>query len=130
MSAVFLAVCGMALLFASDAMLPRLIPGFPVRGAWLGQTTAAGWLGVATLNWFSQSTLLGGIYGRSVVATNAVLYFVTSTVLLKVVMLGGAHFAVWLFFVAAAILAGTYAWLLFRGPAERDFKAFRAGSDA
>ncbi len=122
-------MCGIALLFASDAILPRLIPAFPVSGAWLGQIIAAGWLGVATLNWLTQSTLLGGIYGRPVVATNAGLYFVTGTVLIEVVI-RGAHVVVWLFFVAVVILAGTYAWLLFRGPVERDFKAFRAASDA
>lgn len=130
MSAVFLAICGIALLFASDAILPRLIPTFPDGGAWLGQAIAAGWLAAATLNWLSQSALLGGIYGRPVVVANAALYFITSSVLLKVVLRGGAHIAVWLSFGAVVILAGTYAWLLFRGPVERDFESFRAAPGA
>jgi len=119
-SAVFLAVCGVVLLFASDEILPRLIPAFPASGAWVGQTVAAGWIGVAALNWLSQSALLGGIYGRPLVATNATLYFITATVLLKVVARGDAHVAVWLLFVPVVILASIYVWLLFRGPIERD----------
>jgi hypothetical protein len=120
-SAIFLAVCGVALLFASDDILPMLIPGFHPSGAWLGQIIAAGWLAVAALNWLSQSGMLGGIYGRPVVFTNVALYFITATVLLKVVLRGDAQITLWLFFVAVVILAGIYAWLLFRGPLERDF---------
>jgi hypothetical protein len=120
-SAVFLAGCGDALLFASDLILPRLIPAFPANGAWLGQLVATGWLAVAGLNWFSQWSLLGGIYGRPVVIANAALYFITATVLLNVVVRGNAHLGVWLFFVAVVTLAAIYVWLLFRGPVESDF---------
>jgi len=127
-SAVFLAVCGGGLLFASDEILPWLIPAFPPGAAWLGQTVAAGWLGVASLNWLSQSMLLGGIYGRQVVSTNATVYFITATVLLKVVARGDAHIAVWLLFVPVVILAGIYVWLLFRGPIERDFASSKTVS--
>jgi hypothetical protein len=120
-SAIFLAVCGNSLLFASDEILPWLSPAFPRGGAWLGQMLAAGWLGVAALNWLSQWTMLGGIYGRPVVAANATLYFITATVLLKVVARGDAPTALWLLFVPVVILAGIYVWLLFRGPIGRDF---------
>jgi hypothetical protein len=114
-SAVFLALCGLALLFAADAILPHLIPGFSPTGAWLGQLVAAGWLAVALLNWASQPGLLGGIYGRQVVLTNAALHFITATVLIKVV-------------IPTALFAGIYGWLLFRGPFERDFERARAMS--
>ena len=116
---------GLALLFASDAILPRLIPAFPAAGTWLGQVLAAAWLAIATLNWLSRSVLLGGIYGRPVVLTNAVLYFITAMVLLKIVTWADAPPALWLVVVLTVLLAGAYGWLLFRGPLERDFEIYR-----
>jgi hypothetical protein len=125
-SAVVLGLAGLALLFASDAILPRLIPGFPPSGAWLGQLLAAGWLGVALLNWASQPALLGGIYGRPVVLTNATLYFVAATVLLKIVIRQNVPTVLWLVVLPLALFAGIYWWLLFRGPFERDFQRTRS----
>jgi hypothetical protein len=124
-SAAFLLLSGLTLLFASDALLPRLIPTFPPSAAWLGQLLAAAWLALAALNWLSQSSLLGGIYARSVVMANAVCYFIAATVLLKVVMRQAAPAALWILFVPVALFAGIYTWLLFRGPIERDFQMQR-----
>ena len=121
-SAGFLALCGLGLLFASDVILARLIPGFPFAGAWLGQLLAAAWLGVAALNWASQPGLLGGIYGRPVVLTNAVLYFIAATVLLKIVIRPGAPAMLRVVVVPIVLFAAIYCWLLFRGPFERDFQ--------
>lgn len=117
---------GLALLFASDVILPRLIPAFPAGGAWLGQLLAAAWFALAALNWLSRSVLLGGIYGRPVVLANAVLYFVAATVLLKMVTRREAPVALWLLVVPIVVFfAGTYGWLLFRGPLQRDFELHR-----
>ena len=112
-------VGGLAMLFASDVILPRLVPGFPPAAAWLGQLLGAAWLGVSGLNWHHRSALLGGIYGRPVLTTNMLLYFVSATSLLKVV---GDHQerALWLLVVPAVIFAALYAWLLFRGPFASD----------
>jgi hypothetical protein len=122
-SAVLLALGGLVLLFASDAVLPRLIAGFPPAGAWLGQLLGAAWLGVAALNWASQPSLLGGIYGRPVVLTNAALYFIAAMALLKLVVGRGAPVVLWLVTVPMALFAAIYVWLLFRGPFERDFQS-------
>src|SRR3982751_1185618 len=62
-SAALLAIGGVALLFAADDILPRIIPGFPEAGAWVGQLLAAPWLGVAALNWLNRSFVIGGITG-------------------------------------------------------------------
>lgn len=129
-SAAVLAAGGLALLFAPDVVLPRLIPDFPASGAWLGQLLAAAWLGMAALNWLSQSALLGGIYGRAVVLGNAALYFISAMGLLKLVSRGGAPMALWLLVVPATLLAGIYGWLLFRGPIERDLESVRRASAA
>jgi hypothetical protein len=120
---------GLALLFASDAILPRLIPSFPAAGAWLGQLLAASWLSVAALNWFSQTQILGGIYGRHVVMANASLYFIATMVLLKIVVQRDAPATLWLVLAPAMLFAGIYGWLLFRGPFERDFESYRGARE-
>jgi hypothetical protein len=124
-SAGLLLLGGLALLFASDVILPRLIPTFPAGGAWLGQLLAAAWLAVAALDWLSQAVLLGGIYGRPVVLANAALYFIAAMVLLKIVGRGHAPAALWVLLVPAVLFAAVYGWLLFRGPFERDFESHR-----
>jgi hypothetical protein len=129
-SAAVLATGGLALLFAADVVLPRLIPDYPAAGAWLGQLLGAAWLGVAALDWLNQSALLGGIYGRPVVLTNAALYFITATVLLKIVVRGDAPRALWAVTVVAVLLAGIYGWLLLRGPTGRDFESQRRTTGA
>ena len=127
-SAVVLALGGLVLLFAADATLPRIIPGFPPTAFWLGQLLAAGWLAVALLNWASQPGLLGGIYGRPVVLANTALYFITTMVTLRIVFQPNAPAWLWLVIVPAGVLAIVYGWLLFRGPFERDFQmTARAG---
>ncbi|HEU0076918.1 MAG TPA: hypothetical protein VFQ76_04665, partial [Longimicrobiaceae bacterium] len=82
-SAGLLLAGGLALLFAPDVVLPRLVPGFPAGGVWLGQLLAAAWLALAALNWLSRAALLGGIYGRPVVLCNAAFYFIAALVLLR-----------------------------------------------
>jgi hypothetical protein len=125
-SAGLLLVGGLALLFAADDILPRLIPAFPAAGAWLGQLLAAAWLAVAALNWLTRSSLLGGIYGRPVVLTNAVLYLVGAMVLLKIVTRPNASAAIGLLAVPFVLFAAVYVWLLFGGPLERDFETHRS----
>jgi len=120
-SAGVLLVGGLALLFAPDVILPRLIPSYPAGGVWLGQMLAAAWLAVAALNWLSRTTLLGGIYGRPLVVANAALYFIATMVLARIVLREGASEALWFLLAPAALLAGLYGWLLLRGPFERDF---------
>src|SRR4051812_47655319 len=108
-SAVLLFGAALALLFAPDEILPRLIPGFPAAGAWLGQLLAAAWTGVAALNWYSRSTLLGGIYGRPIVIANTALYFVSATALAKVAGRAGTPAALGLLIVPLGLLAIAYA---------------------
>ena len=124
-STFLLLVGGLVLLFAADEILPRLIPDFPANGAWLGQLLAAAWLGMASLNWLNRSLLLGGIYGRPVVTTNAVLYFISATVLVKVAGSSERPGTMWILTVPAMLFAGLYAWLLYRGPFEHDLDISR-----
>ena len=119
---------GFTLLFAPDAVLPRLVPGFPAGGAWLGQLLAAAWLGVAMLDWTSQHAVLGGIYGRPVVLANAALYFVTATSLARAVSRGVGSAAVWAILAIAVAFAAVYGWLLYRGPVARDLERQRGAA--
>ena len=114
-SALVLLIGGVALLFAADDILPRLSPGFPETAGWVGQLLGAAWLAIAALNWLNKGARLGGIYGRPVVLTNAVVYFVSATVLVKIVS-GPALTPVAIVTVVCVLFAGLYAWLLFRGP--------------
>ncbi len=128
LSAGFLALGGLVLLFAPDAILPRAVAAFPATATWIGQLIAAGWLALAALNWMSRSTLLGGIYGRPVVMANALFYFIGATTLVRVV-LGPPHLVLlWWIAVPVAAFAGVYAWLLFRGPIGRDLGSARTGT--
>ena len=123
-SAVVLLLGGLALLFAPDALLPRLVPGFPPAGAWLGQLLAAAWLGVAALNWTSQRAVLGGIYGRPVVLSNAALYFISATSLARAAARDGPA-ALWALLALTAAFAAGYGWLLLRGPVASDLDRHR-----
>jgi len=116
---------GLVLLFASDALVPRVIPGFPESAAWFGQLLAAALLGLAVFTWFNRAALQGGIYGRPVVAANATFYFVSALTLLKVVTRSDSPRALWVVLVPVVIFAGLYVWLMYRGPFERDLVAER-----
>jgi len=112
-SAGFLAAAGLPLLFASDVLLPRIVPGMPAHATWLGQLIAAAWLSVAFYNWNTRGTILGGIYGRPGVLLNLGIYLVSALSLLKAsptlpwVRVGALPFA---------LLAIVYAVILLRGP--------------
>lgn len=132
LSAALLAAGGLALLFAADAILPRLLgtAGALPRLAlghdaaagitWLGQLLGAAWLGLAWLNWFSRGTVMGGIYGRPVVMPNLILYFVSALVLLRAMTRADHPLTLLWLLVPATGLAASYGWLLYRGPFAAD----------
>lgn len=117
-SALLLAAGGVALLFGSDELLPRVLPGMPAGATVLGQLVSAGWLAVAWLNWNQRHALVGGIYGRPTVLSSFGLYMVTAFSLAHPAMAGGAGAPHVLGALATlfGILAFVYAMLLLRGP--------------
>jgi hypothetical protein len=114
-SALWLACAGFALLFAPDAVLPRLIAGYPRSGLWLGQLLGAAWLGLAALNWINRRLILGGVFGRPIVLANAIHYFISAMVLVRAVS-RQHETSVELMAIPAITLAVAYGALLFRGP--------------
>jgi hypothetical protein len=115
-SAAVLLLGGLALLFASDVILPGLVPGFPPAAAWLGQVLGAAWLGLAALNWSHRAAVLGGIFGRPVVFANLVTYVVGALALLKPLQGPATSPAAWFLAAPMVALAIAYGALLFRGP--------------
>lgn len=115
-SAALLAGGGIALLFASDSIMPALAPGFPEHAAWLGQLVGAGWLAVAALNWLNKSTLIGGIYGRPLVLANLILYFISTMVLLRALRDPETAPVLWWIAAPHVVMAIVYGVVLFKGP--------------
>lgn len=120
-SAAVLLLTGLALLFAPDAVLPRLIPDYPTTALWLGQLLGTAWLGVAALNWSSRATILGGIYGRPIVLANVAIYFIGALVMLSAAARAKLPAAVWIAVALAVVLAVAYGWLFWRGPTLKDW---------
>ena len=125
-SAALLGAAGLALLFAPDVVMPRLVPGYPAAGLWLAQLLAAAWLGVAALDWLQRSAIIGGIYGRPMVLANLVLYFISALALLRAAPRAEASGALWLAAAPAAAMAVVYGLLLLRGPFDLGRDAPRA----
>ncbi len=115
-SALLLFAGGLTLLFASDVVLPALIPGFPPAAAWLGQLLGAAWLGIASLNWLQRSALLGGIYGRPIVLANLAVYFISALSLLRALPHAAAPAVLWVVLIPFAAMAAIYGALMLRGP--------------
>jgi hypothetical protein len=115
-SAFVLVVAGLPLLFASDVLLPQLLPGLPSNAAWVGQLIAAGWLSIAWFNWNSRESLLGGIYGRPAVNLNFVLYMISALALVKA---DGNSAAALSLTIPFSVMAIVYGAAMVRGPFDK-----------
>jgi len=115
-SALVLAIGGIALLFGSDELLPRLMPGMPPGATVLGQLVSAGWLALAWLNWNQRRIVVGGIYGRPTVLANLMLFLVSACSLGHWAMASGASPVLLALTVLFVVLAVVYGALFMRGP--------------
>lgn len=116
-SAVFLAILGIAALFAPDEILRAAnVPSSPLLPP-LVQLCAALLLGFAMTNWMVKGSRVGGIYNRPIAVGN-LLHFAVGAITLDRFALHG-HFA-WPVIVIAAIytlLAVGFGLVVF-GPGE------------
>jgi hypothetical protein len=128
-NAMVLGIGGVALLFGSDELLPRLVPGMPASATVLGQLISAGWLALAWLNWNQRRMIVGGIYGRPTVLANLMLYLVSAFSLGHPVMAGGASPVTRCLTVLFAVMAVLYGALLMRGPFGADTPAGAGAGD-
>ena len=112
-SAIYLGAIGVALLFGSDSLVPRLLPGAGMGGAWFGQLLAAAWIGTAITNWNGRANVLGGIYGRPQVNLNLMIFVIGGLSLLKAPT---TPLVLWMFTVPMGVLAVAYTAVFLRGP--------------
>jgi hypothetical protein len=80
-SAIILAICGIGLIFASEEVGNRL---FGVTTNYLPISLCGGAMfSFGAMNWVARRSVLGGIYGRAVVAGNQAHFFIGSMILLR-----------------------------------------------
>lgn len=115
-SALVLGIAGVGLLFAPNAILRLLEPEIPATAYWIGQLLGASWIGLAALNWYSRSRVLGGIYGRPVMLANLGVYFVGGLSAVGAARHVGFPPEFWWLIVPSGLLGLAYLHLMLRGP--------------
>jgi hypothetical protein len=115
-SAAILGVAALALIFASDVVLSAA--GAPVTAVSvvIAQLYGAALAGLATVSWVSRNALLGGIFGRAVVAGGATHGIIGALTLAREIF--GRHAlpitpVVWVALGAYAVLACGFGALMF-----------------
>lgn len=94
-SAVLYLLAGVAALFAPQELLSfaGAVPGD--LNVSLLQAVGAAFLGFGMLNWLSRYSLVGGIYGRPIVAANFAHAFAAAALLVKAVPRGNGSPLAW-----------------------------------
>lgn len=112
--AVLLLLIGSALLFAPEEFGAAIIQADSNQVLFV-QLLGASCIGFGATNWVARHSLLGGIYGRAVVAGNQAFSLVGALVLLGYVS-DGLGVGFWLLLAILVYGAGLYGVLLVRGP--------------
>lgn len=106
-SALWLAVMGLMLLFAGIEIMDALF-GAPMAEPFPAILGAA-LLGFASMNWIARHNVIGGIYGRAVVAANQTHFTIGAIVLMKHGLAHGGSAGYWALtalYVAGGVLFG------------------------
>lgn len=114
LSALVMFVLGVALLFAPEEVGRALL--HRESGGPLVQLLGAALLGAAAMSWTARGSVLGGIYGRAVVAGNQAHLTVGALLLLRHGFAAGGSAAFWALAGAYALGAGLFTYLLFFSP--------------
>lgn len=107
-----MAIAGAVLVFSPREVGPWLMlsSGDPV----ILQVLGAALLGFGTANWTARGSLLGGIYGRAVVAGNQMHLMVGALLLVKRgLQVGAPHPAYWVLSALYVLGAGFFSYLMF-----------------
>ncbi len=114
-AAAVLFAAGAALLFAPGELLRLYGASVSPVGLHVAQLLGAALLGFGALDWLARGMVLGGIYGRPVVAANMAQSGISALVLLRAVMDEPANPALWVTMLVTGTFASAFAWLLLRG---------------
>ncbi len=119
LSALCLATFGAMLMFAPEEVSGVLMLG--AGGGPLAQLLGAALLGFGVMNWIARGAVLGGIYGRAVVAGNQTHLTIGALLLLKRgVDVGASHPAYWVLTGLYVLGAGLFGYLTFFSSGIRD----------
>ena len=77
LSTAFFGACGIVGLFAPEVLMGAISMA-NVTPHWPVQILAAAFLALAMFNWMTRGFTMGGIYGRPVLMTNFMFYFVAA----------------------------------------------------
>jgi hypothetical protein len=111
LSAICMAAIGGLLLFAPAEMTAMLL--VRTDNTPLVQLLGAALLGFAAMKWIARSSLLGGIYGKSVLAGNQTHFTVGALLLLKHGLVAGGSAAYWALTGVYVLGAGLFLYLVF-----------------
>jgi hypothetical protein len=111
-SAFCLAVLGVMLLIVPETVSAVLMPH--AVASQLAQLLGGALLGFAAMNWIARGSVLGGIYGRAVVAGNQTHLTIGALVLLKRgIEAGATHPSYWVLTGMYVLGAGFFGYLTF-----------------
>ena len=110
-SALCFAAIGTLLLFGPEEVGEVLLPG--ANGGPLVQLLGAALLGFGAMNWIARTSVLGGIYGRAVVAGNQTHLTIGAILLLKHGFVEGGSPAYWTLTAVYVLAAGLFLHLFF-----------------
>jgi hypothetical protein len=112
-SAIVLFIGGGATLFAPDELARALGPSASRGLAVIIQLAGSGLLGFALTNWMSRRNRIGGIYARPLAMGNLLLFSTAALTLGKAAATDSLPVAATGVCVVLAVLAASFAWLVF-----------------
>jgi hypothetical protein len=114
-SAALYFLAGVAALFAPQELLSFGGAAAGALAVSLLQSVGAAFLGFGMLNWLSRYSLVGGIYGRPVVAANFAHAFAAAALLVKAVPRGNGSPLAWAALGIYGVLAVLFGIKFFGG---------------
>jgi hypothetical protein len=115
-SAVFLALLGAGASFLPAELLQALGAPVSLGTVVLVQLGGAALLGFAMLNWMSRASVLGGIYGRPLIAANLLHFGAGGIGVVKVLMANDSLSRLWPVGVGYVIFGVAFAALMLWRP--------------
>ncbi|MGE0104429.1 MAG: hypothetical protein AB7H86_20070 [Blastocatellales bacterium] len=110
-SAIILAICGLIMIFSASELSATLFDD--KSGSLPIELWGSAIIGFAAMNWIARHSILGGIYGRAVVAGNQVHFFIGSMIMLRVLVNGGVAIPIGILFIIYALHALLFSYLMF-----------------